>query len=393
MKVNPFSLFITILFLFGGAIQYLGLLSPTMTNGVLLILGAIIIIRSHVIINLQYRLFIIIIIYLAIIWYITNSSISSLFVYLYYIICAFTAIHLGQIFYFKTSPDKSRKYIEVFIFLQAVVTTLQSIITGRYASHAQESDLIFGTLFLSSDGALAACVSLMMVILFRLSKSRGRKLCFLVLALIVCLNGNSKAGLLIFLITSAALLPSLLIRSSTTKYIYLLVLLVAVLVGIQTTEVYDTYLLLKESFINDYEQVSINERARRFAPLGQIISGNVNFLGKGLLTYYNPLNKKWLYDSGFGTFYTLAIDVGLISALAYILIFFVFIQRVKDMLWVSIIFLIFISYSFFNFSLSDLSFMFVLSFVVTSLTNQRGQDKISSRSIQIKTAPLNEKNL
>ena len=40
-----------------------------------------------------------------------------------------------------------------------------------------------------------------------------------------------------------------------------------------------------------------------------------SFFGDGLLTYYNPINKEWLFNAGFNTYLTILVDIGIAGIL------------------------------------------------------------------------------
>jgi hypothetical protein len=80
-----------------------------------------------------------------------------------------------------------------------------------------------------------------------------------------------------------------------------------------------------EGIYEDYYNISYGDKAARLAGLGFLISGGYEPFGYGLLSYYNPVYKTWLFNAGFSTTYTLILDVGIIYTILFYVISIVFI--------------------------------------------------------------------
>src|SRR3546814_9380798 len=107
----------------------------------------------------------------------------------------------------------------------------------------------------------------------------------------------------------------------------------------------------------------------RFAPLGQILIGDNIIFGNGALTYYNPLTKDWIYNSGFSTIYELWIDFGLMGFVGFFLYLIYKIPSFggRPWLWMALFLCVF-DYCAVNFALSDLAFLSVFGFIDLKIT-------------------------
>jgi hypothetical protein len=84
-----------------------------------------------------------------------------------------------------------------------------------------------------------------------------------------------------------------------------------------------------------------------------------NFFGSGALTYYNPITKEWLYNSGFSTFYSLYIDFGVPGLIFYYLYQILLIAKLtRNYIEFTIFLCVLIMFTTFNFALTDLAFTF-----------------------------------
>ena len=360
--------FVSIIFLFGGALQYVGLLTPTETNFVLIALGSLLVVANARSLGFGFLCLFFSVLFVLIIGYFNGSSSRSVVVYIYYVVCCFVALCLGRAFYRKSPSSVHQKALLFFMVAQAVVTTIQSVVVGRYSEGAQESDLVSGTLFLNSDATLVACMSLFVIFVFAKAGSLFDKLLVILVALAVVTNCSSKAGELVFYIVAICLLASLFVIRLPRQLLFFFIggsLLSALM--FYFVDAYELVISFIYRAIDGYNFVEYGERASRFAPIGQFFSEGVTLYGDGYLTYYDPVNKSWLYDSGLGTYYSLIIDAGVVAA-AFCFVFFLWLAlRIKNRLYAILVFLIFFSYSFFNFGLSDMAFMFAYSFVTVGL--------------------------
>lgn len=364
--------FLSLLFLFGGALQYLEIASPTETNLALLIIGTALIVKNFKLPKSSLAIYATLLCYTYIISLINNSTALEYIVYLYYISCSLIALILGAKFSTLAREEKLLQAVKIFLLSQATITTIQSIVTGSYFNKSQEIDLVSGSLFLSSDGALVACTTLLLIYIFNQAIGYYQKIAYTLVSLLIVTNCHSKAGLATFIVIASVLLTSLLFKKNARITIYPIAAIVgALFIASLYSDIGKIYSGFINELIYEFNKTTFNERAGRLTPLGQIFSGNISLFGEGFLTYYNPINKEWLYDSGFGTFYTLVIDAGIINAAAYTLISLYIIFKTVKTYNAPLVFLVFISYSFFNFSLSDMAFMFTLALVCHQIRPQQ----------------------
>jgi hypothetical protein len=83
---------------------------------------------------------------------------------------------------------------------------------------------------------------------------------------------------------------------------------------------------LMDLIYDGYFRIKYGAEGSRLSGLGFIFTGNFEYTGFGLLTYYNPISKEWLFNAGFSSFYLMLLDLGVIYlVLFYILSAFVII--------------------------------------------------------------------
>lgn len=381
MKINIWSPFLATLFLLGGALQYLGIISPTQTNLLLIGLSAPIIGKKIKSIKSITNIYIITIIYLATTSAINNSSLASLAVYYYYATCVLIACSAGYIIENNFSEKTILTTSKYLLILQAIATTIQSIYTGNYIDRNNAIDLISGTFYLKSDASLVACSSLILVYVFSRPNTAHLRATCLTLSLIIALNCHSKAGLAALILVIAALLVHTLAGTRyRTPLLTLSILSASALTIFFHGQILDSYTSFTREIIDEYNKITYNGQAGRLAPLGQFLAGNYTFFGEGFLTYYNPISKEWLYDAGFGTIYTLMIDCGLLTTLIFISAVIYFLINKNNIFYSTLICLITISYSFFNFAFTDLAFILTLSLVSTSLSKSPNKNIIQNEA-------------
>lgn len=392
--------FLSLLFLAGGALQHIELISPTQTNIALLAIGGIIITKNLKLPKTLTFGYISLLAYILILSLINHSTTAGVLVYIYYASCSLFALALGAKLSRATNEKSSLEATKIFLAVQAAATTIQSIATGSYFNRNQEIDLISGTLFLNSDSTLVACATLLIIYVHHRKAPLLLKLTCLLMGLVIALNCHSKAGLATYLLVASTLLASQVVKREIRAALYLTATLSLISISLSLyEEIVLGYISASNELIDQYNKTEPNERAGRLAPVGHLLSGDIKTFGEGYLTYYNPITKEWLYDSGFGTFYALSIDAGIITSVIYSLIFLYFMNKNLRNINGALISLVFFSYSFFNFSLSDMAFMFVLGFVSTQLSSRKhSRHKVTrlhleyreNERAQAKTAPFVE---
>lgn len=381
-----------ILYIGGGFLQYLGIISVTQSNVLVLALfSPVLLFRSS---WRQARLESPLIIFMAFvvaIQVLRNPPLQNTFTYLYYILCTAIAALAGRVYATKwiseLNLDKFFRVATWFLALQLCVTLVQASITETYIDLSRASigfeDAIFGTFFLQSDAALAAACEFLLIAAFFLPCRTKTRVTLTALAIAVVFLGNSKAAQACILLLVAILATHAFSRLTRLNRSGLTLLLA--IVGILA--VFLTYSMWSEqlsAFIqqsqDDYSRREEWITASRFAPIGQIFSQGLDMFGQGPLTYYNPLTKAWLYNAGFSTLYALYIDFGLTGFLLYFSYQLYLIFRFTDG-WAdrACFLIVFSSFTAFNLALTDISFVFALNFTLMMIYKVRLQHRDSSQ--------------
>nr|WP_315239896.1 hypothetical protein [uncultured Albidiferax sp.] len=368
---------VVLIFFAGGFLQYFGLLSQTETNWVAIFLLAHIFLLRSSWRQIKYEtLLMIFLILVSAAHFFNNLPISYTFTYFYYVTCAIVAAVAGRVYVGKIGGwldlNTYFKFAKIFLLLQLIVTAFQAFFTDLYIGFARApigyDDAIFGTFFLQSDAALASVCELMMISAFIFPcKSRDR-LIICIFSFGIILLGNSSAAKFTFLLLLIFLCVNVFYKRLALRRYRLDILILFLMIG-YVFLVYSSILELITNFlvqaVEDYDHREGWETASRFAPLGQIYVDGINFFGHGALTYYNPIKKEWLYNSGFSTLYPLYLDFGLIGLFLYVFYqIFIISSFTKGYFQFFLFLLVFVSFFMFNFALTDLTFVFSFNAII-----------------------------
>lgn len=362
---------IILIFLVGGLLQYLGLISPTQTNWLsLFLLGHVFLLRSSWRQIKHEVLIFLLLVFIGVVHFYHGTPLAYTATYIYYAICTVLAAIAGRVYAQRTTYKLNVKiffkFVKYFLVLELAITSIQAVYTEQFINLSQAPigyvDAIFGTFFLQSDAALAAVCELLVISAFFLPCKTNDRLVISLLSIGVIATGNSSAAKL-----TVVLLLLLLYGNSIYKRLgfgrHGFNILILFVVTCTIFAMYGSLLELTTNFlvraVEDYDHREAWETASRFAPLGQIYAERINLIGRGALTYYNPITKQWLYNSGFSTLYSLYLDFGLIGALIYyayqVNLIFKFTTSVAEF---TSFLIVLASFSLFNFALTDVAFVF-----------------------------------
>ncbi|WP_180055709.1 hypothetical protein [Acinetobacter sp. YH12142] len=374
---------ILFLYLFAGTFQYLGVISPTQCNFIVLFLFIHIFkfYSSWRQLRIEFLLFLFLI-FIIVYHFIVDAKISYTSTYVYYLICTIIAACSGRIYanrlfgeYGTLSNTVFFKISKIFLFIQLLVTIIQASFTESYISFSKAAigyeDAIFGTLFLQSDATLATICELMILSVYLLPSKYNEKIIITILGVFVVFLGNSKAAQLIILIILLILFFKFIfdkIKSYKLGF-KILIWLFFILLFCFTYSEWSIYLY---NFIQeaqyDYQRKDEWITAPRFAPFGEIFQTGISWFGQGPLTYYNPIEKTWLYNSGFSTIYVLYFDYGLLGFILYFAYqTFLILKFGVNFTAKMILFIILLSYMNFNLVLTDIGFIFMFNFTLLLL--------------------------
>lgn len=392
IKISTIKWVFPILFLYvlAGSLQYLGIISPTQSNFIVLFL------LLHVFqfysswrqlkLELPILCFLVLVI---ILHFFQHPPLSYTLTYFYYLICTMIAAASGRIyldrFVASYNVNSNKIFFNIskwFLLLQLFMTTIQASFTQSYIDFSSSSigyeDAVFGTFFLQSDAALATVCELILLAVYILPSKLIDKILITILGVAVIFLGNSKTAQ--FVVVGLLVILWLNLMFEKLKlYKYGFGILISILVLFFTLMSYSIWSGFIDGFIQqaqyDYNRRDEWVMASRFAPLGETFSKGLQWIGYGPLTYYNPIEKSWLYNSGFSTLYVLYFDYGLVGFILYFFYqFFLILKFGVNSVVKIILFFILLSYMNFNFSLTDISFIFMFNFVLLFLYKQKNRD-------------------
>ncbi|MCH4880456.1 hypothetical protein EQV97_24185 [Pseudomonas sp. TMW22090] len=372
----PPTLLTSLLFIFiiGFIPQLLGLLSLTTTNILILFILSIFIIRRQPLNGRAQSLtiyFFAVSSYMLISGIINGTSLTSILVYIYYLLATYIAIKSAELSITKgyITQYKIVKILPTFLFAQVLVCTLQNIFSTQISQFSKTPiiplDIASGTFHLASDASLGFFCLISIIFAFATDQSKKLKYLVLLLASAVVLLTNSKASHLMLIIILTSLISfeiSSKIRSHKTIITAVAPIILVAIALFSFENFYWAQDLVHGTLIEAYDKRFAGTEAHRLAPIGEMLYGQYPFFGHGLLSYYNPIEKVWLYNSGSSLFYTIFIDCGLLATLLiYSFFLYIVIRGEIGLFFGSLYFFAFFSYSFFNFGLTDIAAIFTFS--------------------------------
>lgn len=368
---------IMLIFLVGGMTQYAGLLSQTQSNWLALLLFSHVFLKRPAWAQIRHEtLLFLFLLFMFVDYFRIGNPASYTLTYVYYVLCTIVAAVSGRVYASRVARSMSTesffKIVKIFLSIELFVVSTQRLFTEQFISLSRvpigSIDAIFGTFFLQSDAALAAVCELLTISTFLFSNQARDRFVVAAMSLAIIFMGNSNtAKIAIVFLLVLAFVYDAYGRLRVGRYAFNILALVGI-VSISALLYSPLSGLLTEFSVQatkDYYHRDSWETASRFSPMGEMFANGINFLGQGALTYYNPLTKRWLYNAGFSTIYSLYLDFGLAGMLFYftyqIMILVKFTRNYLEMAIFLGVFVFFIS---FNFALTDLAFVFSFNAVL-----------------------------
>lgn len=323
-----------------------------------------------------------------------KTPVTQTAVYLYYSACMLLAAPAGRLLGRQViERHRVRPFLRVVIWgiaLELVVTALQrsyaSALAAGAAADINSQDAVFGTLYMKSDAVLAGCSLLAVFVYAYISKRSSRLLMVSAMAACVIFLGGSKAmqGASLILLP-AALAVHAYQHTSARRYKQIIIatgiLGALAAVPVVWSIVHEAVFQFAGTAAVEYARRDDFSTAGRFAPFGQLLHEGVMPLlfGHGALTYYNPISKEWLYNSGFSTFNALSIDFGLVSIATFVIYEIRKITNITPSASIRLLFIgVWISFVVFNDILSNVEFIFAFNFSLALIA--RHSQRKGSRS-------------
>lgn len=371
-----------LLYVIGGAIQYVGWLSPTSCNIVVLSIFCVLLRYRGFWRAAKYEVPVLLLTgYFIVSGFMRGTSPLSTSVYLYYSLCLLLAAPAGRLLARELITHNRVKATKRILLgclaLQLPITALQHQYADELAANAAFGvgaiDAVFGTFQINSDSVLGACCVMALLIYSYTSRKLSHILTIACLAGVVIFLGHSKGmqGIYVLLILPI-LCENLYRQTELKKYRRILLLLASistiVILVINSGLIWWYFNHLGSVAASDYATRNDWTTAARLAPWGELLQSDFVhlFFGHGALTYYDPVTKHWLYNAGFSTIYSLSIDFGLLGLVGYLMyqtnvIFSISTHKMFGV-FLCAIWLAFIS---FNDLLSNVALIFALNFTLS----------------------------
>ena len=374
-----------ILIFFGGVLQVTGVLSPTLTDIVVLvnIVVALYFCISKSIIEITYfkKIFFI---YIAAVLYLcifTIYALTELLVYIYYLSAFFLSISYGYLLSQTVKVDLY-KFTIYFLIFEVIITTIQALFPDTISSLSlypiAPIDAVIGSFYVGSDTGLCLFVIGLNVLSIYKGVAVNKLLIIFSLSFIVLLNANSKAFyMLFFLLPLIYMVRNVNIKTASILLAVTVPVLLPYVINIPyVSEFY-------WGVIDSYDRIDSRDSAHRFIIIAFVQFLDFSFFGDGLLTYYNPINKEWLFNAGFNTYLTILVDIGIAGILwvATFLTLFIY-TATKKMpalggYWVICL----IVYLFVGFIFSNVLTTFIFSYVYFKLIESRNSNELVDNSV------------
>jgi hypothetical protein len=359
-------------FLLGAPLQITGILTPTETNYLAISLLVVsFTFRKKVYLGRSTMVMIVLFLYVTFVSIFYQNPVSYLLVYYYYLLCPVLVFKAGKILSQKItiSSKKIITYCNYFLLVQMLFAIVQVVAGEQIASFSKlpmfAIDAVSGTFFIKSDASLSLFALLVVLSAFSLGGSAKLKFssAFISLAIIFLANSKAIQGLAIVMIPSVLFYSGFLQGRFAVGKRTLILIVLMIALALLMPMIVDMFKELLDVFKDAYYSRYKSDTAGRLAPVGEAIYSNFYWIGKGLLTYYNPLSKNWDYYSGFSLVYEFYLDCGFIGLFLIVCFFMVFtIENIKDNFYRMAYFSCIVCFSTFNLVLTDLSFLFALSF-------------------------------
>lgn len=365
-----------LVFIFGGTLQIFGILSNSQSTFMLLVCFIVISI-SKIIITKKIKIYPVDYIFLALSFliivsgFINKSKINEIIFYHIYVLVPFVAYRVSKRIKTINMERKIFNILPVFIIIQIPIIFLQRLLYENFGSIYPENlsgiDVGFGTFFMADDVALGFLVNcFILFIIFHLSDfySSRKKLAIVVLSVFVIFYTNSKISQ-IFSLMIVAFYFYFSFSDKTKKLVFFFVTISLIIFTFQTKNELDFENILSLSKAEQYidKANSDGELLPRFSPLAIFIYQPTKIFGDGPYNFYNPISKKWKYNSGHSQLFGIYNDLGVVGVLMFVAIVFFIVFEKKEFCFQGVLYVsMFLLYSVVTSTFSDLSIMLTYNF-------------------------------
>ncbi len=372
---NVFYIICSFVFLFTGALQFIGLsitiFSYTLIMMILCILISYFLIRRHVTINSY-----VIINLCLLLWIVISGIVNQTNILLILNYFSYSIIPLSVYFFVRSLNLNSINLsfaINILVLIQLPVLCVQYFFP-EYIIYSQKFinpiDRLFGTFPLSADHFLS--FFLIMNILYVGLKASSLTLVnyFIIIYSIVCISlTNSTTS---YLLLAATLLYIFFIRSSLYLRIYSIFISIIFLVFLYFN-IYEVFSLLNKPELLEMTNTKhiAQGSAGRIQTFFYILTNKLSIFGNGPSSYFNPLKSGFQLNLNFSQLLWFYYDLGVMGVVLLISLIYSFLVSFSfsNHLRVYLFFLIF-AYSFSSTIFDQLSFLLILNIFVSILAQR-----------------------
>jgi len=390
------------LFLFGGLIQTIGLLSITKTNfaiftGIVFLLF----IAANKLYPLGSKDYILPLflfgIYIVINGFLhhTTALYTVVYLYLFFMIpmvsSMFTEKLLGKS---QNCFEFSKSFFYILAISQLPILLFQTffpeIITNLISQDYLNINLIdmrYGSFFIKSDYTLTLFMNILFVnTLWHFKGEKSIRFLFIFLLFLAILMTNSKMGLIAFGVITAIYMIEQSFKFNRFSPVILSPIIAGIIVLLIVNIDFQT---ISNNIV--YEMQKVEYKAfkggaiPRYGVLLVLLSNKINLLGNGLFDYYNYFSMNWKFYAGHSLWLTIYNDIGIIGVGLTLWFFWGIIHTSlkKNAEGISYFFIL-ISYSFVSVLLSDLGAMIIIFFFLYTYPRMRS----CSQLLKPKTIPI-----
>ena len=380
-------LYLIIFFAFGvgGTLQFLGILSNTITTFFLTMLAMIpvvlhIVRRGKLRVDNAHIILALLSFHIVLSGILNGKGLVLILFYFLIILLPYSLFNLLNIYLNERTLRKTMIILTYIGIIQLPIIIFQSVIAKTAVKFAarpiSDYDFKFGTFFLDNDHALGFfIVALITFLLFnpasgKVIKNRNFVVVWLCLTVLV---SNSKVTYL----TLAFVLGTFFIRYITVKHIiYSSILLVITSIVVLSTNLRH----IVEYNINDIQHNLQVERAvgdsriiyeagfgGRATVLHVWFNDPLKIIGEGPNSFFNPVAKDFIYSRVFGQFLWIYYDLGVIGLILTILFMIAMARKYrKTTKYHLVLLVIFLVYAFMHNVLQDLASSLIFFFFLAS---------------------------
>jgi len=373
----PSYIVLTVLFLGGGLLQRLSIITITKTNIVIVAIIILVLVRTSKTYDLAtvsvktYPILLYFFYILFIFLYHQNSIVTFLAFSLSTIIPLSSFLFSKKVLCNNNSTSNSiLKFFSLILIIQVPILLIQCFYGAHILSFLNIStaliDVRTGTFFINSDSTLGLFANLFLVYLLFQFRNRIsiKKTVFFILPLFaVIILINSKMSKLSFVfIWSVFLLDKIFSKNkylAMALFFSILLVFIVMVANINLSE-YSSALNYERFRINDLADQGNN--LPRYAVFLLICKKGALF-GNGLYDYYNYLTKEWKFYAGHSLWFSLYNDTGPLGCLLILWFYWkIFLASAKNKLVGLAQFTLAVLYSSISFLLYDAGAMLLLTF-------------------------------